>query len=42
MFVACKVYRKCYNQIFLQINKNDLKGLFIFIDIAMAMAHTSA
>ena len=25
MFVACKLYRKCENQIFLQINKTDSK-----------------
>ena len=26
---------------FLQINKTDFKGLFIFNHVAMAMAHTS-
>ena len=31
-----------YGQIFLQINKTDLKHMFIFIGIAIAMAHMSA
>ena len=26
---------------FLEMNKTDFKGLFIFIDVAMAIAHTT-
>lgn len=43
VFVYFSEFRKSNDQIFLQINKTDLEGLFIFIDVAMApTAHTSA
>ena len=43
--VTCLLHANCKDNLkttFLQINKIDFKGLFKFIDVAMAMAHMSA
>ena len=42
VFVYFSEFRKSNDQIFLQINKTDLKGLFIFVDVVMKTARTSA